>query len=63
MITPLQYKTRVDLALNDVFRRSEDLWKRKAPEVEQLSDGEVCLIIICGFYCAYFWTFVPFLFN
>ncbi|CAG9540043.1 unnamed protein product [Cercopithifilaria johnstoni] len=39
------YKTRVDLALNDVFRRSEDLWKRKAPAEERLSDVEMGLLL------------------
>ncbi|EJW78046.1 hypothetical protein WUBG_11046 [Wuchereria bancrofti] len=39
------YKTRVDLALNDVFRRSEDLWKRKTPAEERLSDIEIGLLL------------------
>ncbi|KAL3998910.1 Nup93/Nic96 family protein [Acanthocheilonema viteae] len=38
-------KTRVDLALNDIFRRSEDLWKRKAPAEERLSDVEMGLLL------------------
>uniref|UniRef100_A0A0R3RXD0 Nuclear pore protein n=1 Tax=Elaeophora elaphi TaxID=1147741 RepID=A0A0R3RXD0_9BILA len=39
------YKTRVDLALNDVFRRSEDLWKKKASADEHFSDVEVGLLL------------------
>uniref|UniRef100_A0A1I7V779 Nuclear pore protein n=1 Tax=Loa loa TaxID=7209 RepID=A0A1I7V779_LOALO len=44
-IAPFQYKTRVDLALNDVFRRSEDLWKRKTPAEKRLSDVEIGLLL------------------
>ncbi|VDK64983.1 unnamed protein product [Onchocerca ochengi] len=39
------YKTRVDLALNDVFRRSEDLWKKKTVAEERLFDVEMGLLL------------------
>uniref|UniRef100_A0A915Q733 Nuclear pore protein n=1 Tax=Setaria digitata TaxID=48799 RepID=A0A915Q733_9BILA len=40
----LPYKTRVDLALNDVFRRSEDLWKKKTPAEGWSFDTEMGLL-------------------
>ncbi|VDN01500.1 unnamed protein product [Thelazia callipaeda] len=39
------HETRVDLALNDVFRRSEDLWKRKTPVGKRSLDVEVGLLL------------------
>ncbi|KAM3715813.1 Nuclear pore complex protein [Dirofilaria immitis] len=45
-VTPASsHKTRVDLALNDVFRHSEDLWKKKRPSEERLSDVEMGLLL------------------
>ncbi|VDK28824.1 unnamed protein product [Gongylonema pulchrum] len=39
------YKTRVDLALNDVFRCSEALWRKKAPVDERFLEAEAGVLL------------------